>query len=172
MGKRSDFPRRANDAYDTWDVRALRPLLSLVGPGSFVEPCAGKGDLVDQLEAAGLPCALAFDVEPRRFDIEYGDAMTAQLPPGSRVITNPPWSRPLLHAIIENFAPQCETWLLFDSDWPFTQRAQKPLRWCHAILPIGRLRWIPGSKWDAQDNVAWYLFGPDPPTAPILLPRY
>jgi len=171
VGKRSTFERRANDAYDTWDARALPPLLRLLPVGSFVEPCAGNGTLIDAMEACGHRCVQAFDVEPRRHDIERADATTAKVADGSRVVTNPPWSRPLLHAIIENLAPQAETWLLFDAGWAFTRQAAPLLRHCHRIVVVGRLRWIAGTKFDAQDDCAWYHFGPGAPAFPHLVPR-
>lgn len=54
MGKRSDFARRRNDLYRTFDPRAVAALLPHLGPFVwFYEPCAGDGVLVDQLEAVG-----------------------------------------------------------------------------------------------------------------------
>jgi hypothetical protein len=47
MGKRSNFTRRKQDAYDT-PAAAVQPLLPHIaqdGETRFVEPCAGKGDL-------------------------------------------------------------------------------------------------------------------------------
>lgn len=169
MGKRSEFPRRKNDAYLTWDKRAVPPLLPhLAGFKRFVEPCAGAGHLVDQLELAGLQCVQAYDVAPGRTDIEVGDVLTAHLPPHADFfITNPPWSRPLLHGIIEQLAPRAQAWLLFDWDWCATKQARPYLqRYCHAVVPIGRLRWIEGSDHDAKDACAWYLFGPGAAGAP------
>ncbi len=52
MAKRSDgdFERIPNDLYRTWDPRAVRALLPHLAPRTrFVEPCAGAGDLIDQL---------------------------------------------------------------------------------------------------------------------------
>lgn len=177
MGKRSDFARRKNDAYLTWDKRAVPPLLPhIAGPHNrFVEPCAGRGDLIDQLEAGGHRCVLAYDIAPQRYDVEYGDvlATSALLPPGAdRYISNPPWSRPLLHAIIAHLAARAETWLLFDSDWAFTRQARPYLEaYCHRVVPIGRLRWVEGTDHDSQDNCAWYHFGPGASGKPILEPR-
>jgi hypothetical protein len=178
MGKRSDFPRRKNDAYLTWDKRALPPLLRYInGPHNrFVEPCAGAGHLVDQLEAAGHRCVQAYDIAPQRYDIEVGDVLASygRLPASAdRWITNPPWTRPILHAIIEILGARAETWLLFDSDWAFTKQAAPYLeRYCHRIVPIGRLRWEEGTTDDAKDNCAWYHFGPGAPGRPIIEPRY
>jgi len=54
MGKGSCFPRRLADFYPT-PASAVPPLLPfLAGIRRFGEPCAGEGDLVRVLEAAGL----------------------------------------------------------------------------------------------------------------------
>lgn len=170
MGKRSSFARRKNDAYLTWDRRAVPPLLPYLDPGGFVEPCAGQGHLIDQLALYGLHCEAAYDVDPGRPGIAVGDARTLRVRAGAQVISNPPWSRPILHAIIENLAPQTVTWLLFDADWLFTQQSAPVLRHLHLVVPVGRLRWVEGSKHDAQDSCAWYKFGPEPPPAPVIAP--
>lgn len=170
MGKRSNFARHKNDAYATWDPRAIAPLLPFLRNTEFIEPCAGDGTLIDALENRGLRCSLALDIEPRRADIRVGDARTIKTG-GKQTITNPPWTRPLLHEIIENLAPQGDTWLLFDVAWAFTRQARFFMPHCHAIVAVGRLRWIMGTKHDAQDDCAWYLFGPNPPAAPHLFCR-
>lgn len=178
MSKRSDFPRRKNDAYLTWDRRAIPPLLPHIAGNlnRFVEPCAGAGHLIDQLEAAGHRCVQAYDIAPQRYDIEVGDVLKQGgiLPPyADRYISNPPWTRTILHAIIERLAPRAETWLLFDSDWAFTKQSAHYLEsYCHRIVPIGRLRWVEGSTDDAKDNCAWYHFGPGASGRPIIEPRY
>lgn len=177
MSKRSDFPRRKNDAYLTWDRRAVPPLLPFIaGPHNrFAEPCAGAGHLVDQLEAAGHVCVQAFDIAPQRVDIEYGDVHDTYglLPPGAdRWISNPPWTRRLLHPIIEMLARHAETWLLFDADWAFSKQAAPYLeRYCFRIVPVPRLRWVEGSDHDGKDYCAWYHFGPGAPSSTVLEPR-
>lgn len=170
MGKRSDFTKRKNDAYYTWDRRAVPPLLPYLDPVPFVEPCAGEGHLVDQLVGFGLQCAAAFDIEPGRADICEADARALYIPDGLQVISNPPWTREFLHAIIRNLAPQAVTWLLFDSDWLFTQQSAPLVAHLHLVVPVGRLRWVPGTDHDGQDSCAWYKFGPDAPGAPTIAP--
>lgn len=162
MAKRSDgqFERRKNDYYPTFDPRAVKALLPhLEHNTEFIEPCAGAGDLVDQLLAAGHTCLMAYDVEPRRDDVETRDALAFKPPgPVERFITNPPWSRDLLHRLIVHLSDIAPTWLLFDADWKHTKQAAPYLNRLRKIVSVGRLKWIPGSKCDGKDNCAWYLF--------------
>lgn len=104
MGKRSDFARIERDFYST-PAAAIPPLLRHLGPSvAFIEPCAGDGALIDLLEAAGHRCGGARDIEPRRDDIESGDALQlTRTDLGLRweiMITNPPWTRATLHQLI------------------------------------------------------------------------
>lgn len=161
MAKRSDFPRIPNDLYRTWDYRAVRPLLPHLDPGTlFVEPCAGHGDLVDHLKIAGHRCVRAFDIDPKRDDIAKGDATTLRWKTDRGVwITNPPWTRDVLHRIIKNLAPQAPLWALFDAGWLYTDQSSSYLMYLHKVVAVGRVRWIPGSTMDGTDDVAWYRFG-------------
>ena len=53
MGKRSEFPRLAQDRYAT-PLSAALPLLERLPPHTrFYEPCVGEHDLVHHLTAAG-----------------------------------------------------------------------------------------------------------------------
>jgi len=159
MGKRSTFARRKNDLYETWDPRAVAALLPYLAPGTrFVEPCAGAGALLDQLTAAGHVCARAWDIDPKRDDIEEGDALQMLVGNIDRFITNPPWTREILHPLIVHLSNQAPTWLLFDSDWKHTKQAREFMPRCRKIVSVGRLRWIRGTTDDAKDNCSWYLF--------------
>ena len=54
MSKRSDFKRRKNDTYDTPD-KGIVPLIPHIHEFSnFIEPCAGKGNLIDFLDLGYL----------------------------------------------------------------------------------------------------------------------
>src|SRR5690606_29085479 len=78
------------------------------------------------------------------------------------IITNPPWSRPILHAMIDHFmeiAPYA--WLLFDADWAHTRQSAPYMHKCTDIVSVGRLIWIPGTTTSGKDNVAWYRFSKD-----------
>lgn len=165
MGKRSEFERVDKDYYRTTDPRAVKTLLPhLKSHTIFCEPCAGDGVLVSQLEAAYHWCFDAFDIEPKQAWIEKADATQYKIVAVHKnydfecFITNPPWSRKILHEIIVNLSDQRPTWLLFDSDWMHTKQAISYLPRLRKIVSVGRLRWIEGTKMDGKDNCCWYLF--------------
>lgn len=157
MGRRSSFERRANDAYDT-PAEAVVPLLPFLegsSCGYFVEPCTGSGCLVRHLEAHGFKCVHQDDVFTGRNALDWTEADLN----GARVIiTNPPWRRPLLHRLIRHLSTLAPTWLLFDANWVWSQRAAPLLDQCEAIVAVGRVKWIPGSAFVGKEDAAWFLF--------------
>lgn len=160
MSKRSDqFERRKNDTYDT-PFSAVTPLIEhLPRACYFIEPCAGRGDLVDHLEKFGHTCVAKFDIEPRRADIVQRSAFSLRIKSGRPlIITNPPWARSTLHPMIRHFASQAETWLLFEADWFHTRQAVEFLPILHKMVSVGRVRWIEGSSMDGMENASWYCF--------------
>lgn len=161
MSKRTGtFERRKNDAYDT-PAKACSELLKHLLPGTwFIEPCAGTGELRGHLKVAGHVCLYSFDIEPRGKMIGAADARTEKFEGmASCFITNPPWTRELLHPIIANLSGQLPTWLLFDADWIHNASTPKGLiDICERVVAQGRVKWIPDSKHQGVDNVAWYRF--------------
>lgn len=158
MGKRSDFERKPRDFYST-PYEAVLPLLAHVS-GDFIEPCAGDGRLIRHLEKNGLKCTYACDVFPEGPNIETMDVLFFgnTLPPCKQIITNPPWEREILHAMINRFSEHAPTWLLFDSDWMFTGQAKPYMKFCSKIVSVGRISWM-GNDVSGMDNCCWYLFG-------------
>ncbi len=154
MAKRSDFPRRKNDAYDTWDRNPVAKVIPFLrGIKTFAEPCAGNGALIEHLHHFGLECRF-------RGDIEAGvDALSlSNYGRIDAIITNPPWTREILHELIDHFQNIAPTWLLFDADWAFTNQAAPYLDQCSHFVNAGRVKWIPESKHCGKDNAAWYRF--------------
>lgn len=165
MGKRSSFERNPRDYYPT-PYEAAAPLIKhLPRLSTFVEPCAGDGRLVRNIERHNNKCVFACDIEPQHddrnnFEIEQADVLlfNYDLPPADFIITNPPWDRERLHSMIESFRHQALTWLLFDSDWMFTKQAEPYKPYCHKIVTVGRVSWMENGS-SGMDNCCWYLFG-------------
>jgi hypothetical protein len=152
MGKRSEFPRLLQDAYQT-PTEAVAPLLPHLSPCTrFIEPCCGEGRLIRHLQAAGHLLVDSFDLPNDARKTRY------QIPEDAIFITNPPWRREVLHPIIVNLSDQAPTWLLIDADWSHTKQASPYLTRLRMIVSIGRVRWIEGSPYDGKDNCAWHLF--------------
>jgi hypothetical protein len=158
MGKRSNFIRKERDFYPT-PYEAVIPLLPYLDRDAFCDPCAGNGLLIDHLEKNKLICKEAWDIEPRRSDIIKKDALISTSSTNiDYFITNPPWTREILHPLIMNLSDQRPTWLLFDADWMHTKQSKEYMKRCIKIISIGRLKWIPDSKMTGKDNCCWYLF--------------
>jgi hypothetical protein len=176
MGKRSDFPRRPQDAYDT-PQEAVLPLLPYLAPGSrFIESCAGSGALVRHLEAAGHVCIDASDIAPRADDIRQADATDWDEydvwgTSADCFITNPPWERQTLHQLIANLSSQLPTWLLMDAEWMHTKQSVPFLPHLRMVVSVGRIRWIPGSAYTSKDSCAWHLFSQPMPVPPLFMGR-
>lgn len=160
--------RKRNDFYPTIDPRAARALAAFLSAGTvYAEPCAGLGDLIGLLDAHGLVCDWALELEPQdeclrnRWPIGRGNALSltaADVGAATCFITNPAWSRPILHALIAHLAAILPTWLLFDASWKYTQQAAALGRYCTDVVSVGRLKWFAGSKYDPPDDCAWYRF--------------
>lgn len=170
MGRRSDFKKIEKDRYFTWDPRAYVQVEHLFRQiGSYIEPCAGGGDMIQNLTEMGLDCVLACDIEPSpvKFqglapieemsyeEIIYYDA--------DCIITNPPWTRKHLHPFIAwCIARNTPAWLLLDSNWAMTKQARPYLKHCSHIIPTARLKWIEDTTDSAKDDTAWYRFQAEP----------
>lgn len=158
MGKRSDFTRRKSDKYLT-PYECVPPLLPyLQDISTFIEPCAGDGRLVRHLERHGLRCISAFDTEPDSLMVRIGDALTETLPPCDAVISNFPWTRALMHPILDRMMRHVQTWSLHDANWMFTRQAVPYLKHCSHIVTVGRVKWIEGTTMASKDDVAWFRF--------------
>ena len=177
MGKRSDgqFERIPKDKYDT-PRSAVLPLLPHLAPGTtFAEPCAGVGQLMDILEGFGHKCTWATDIEPRRADIGCLNAMALPLI-GRRnihaqmIISNLPWTRAIMHPLIDRLSAMMPCFFLFDSDWHDTKQSRELIWRCSRIIPVGRVKWIPGSEHVGMDNVSWFEFLPGHTEGPRFIP--
>jgi len=153
LGKRSNFERIAADNYATpWD--AVVPLIPyLNGVNAFAEPCCGDGALTRHLEAVGLRCVYFGDIRFGKDALSlesYGDI--------DAIITNPPYTRELMHRLIDHFQKIAPTWLLLEFDWIATQQAKPFMPTCSDVVVIGRLRWFPETKNKGKESYAWCRF--------------
>ena len=163
MTKRSGkFRRMKHDAYFT-PPEAVVPLLPhLWGVTGYIEPCYGKGHLeraISELYHPLIPCSFRSDIsdeiDARSHD--YGVKYPNSYDRTSHFITNPPWTREILHPIIENLSKQLPTWLLLDADWMHTKQAIPYMANCKKVVSIGRVSWMQNGV-SGFDNCCWYLF--------------
>jgi hypothetical protein len=153
MGKRSNFERREADFYPTPQAATVPLIPYLRGIRSFAEPCSGDGALVRHLESFGLRCVYAGDIRNGQDALaldHYGAA--------DAIITNPPYTRAVMHRLIGHFQRIAPTWLLLETDWAFTKQAAPFMPSCSDIVSVGRLRWIEGTAMSGKQNFAWYRF--------------
>jgi hypothetical protein len=169
--------RIPKDKYYTFDPRAYEPMREIFSKiGTFIEPCAGGGDMIIGVEVLGPKCIYACDIEPddptwvpdEETDLNivtgsYDGVPKKLLRKADYIITNPPWTRADMHAFIqwciESGVP---AWLLLDSNWAWTKQARPFLTYCSDIVPTARLKWIPGTKHAAKDDTSWYRFQSEP----------
>ena len=138
----------------------------LRGIKSFAEPCAGDGALVRHLESFGLRCVYAGDIRSGQDALardHYGAA--------DAIITNPPYTRPAMHALIAHFQRIAPTWLLLPADWMHNLHAAPFLPSCTDIVSVGRVRWFEGTTMSSMENFAWYRFDGHHSAGPILHAR-
>lgn len=145
------------DEYDTpaKGVEPLVPFLRADNVKTFAEPCSGNGHLVRHLSKYGFQCFHQSDI---KFGSDGLNLTLAQVADADCIITNPPWTRKLMHPLIWHFLNLKPTWLLFDSDWAHNKMAIPFLPYCSHVVSIGRLKWIEGTKHGAKDNCCWYRF--------------
>ncbi len=162
--RKSHFKRRKNDFYQT-PLEAIEPLTNYLQKDvRYIEPCAGDGALVNGLNYLEYgTCIEAYDIDPKVYWIKKQDALKLTEndlfnKDVDMFITNPPWSRELLHPLIEHLSSLRPTWLLFDADWMHTKQSSDLIKRCLKIVSIGRVKWIADSKYSSLENCCWYLF--------------
>jgi hypothetical protein len=160
MGKRSSFERRPADFYPTPRAAVVPLIPHLRGIKTFAEPCAGEGDLVRHLEGFGLRCVYSGDIRNGLDALERDDYAGADC-----VITNPPYTRDLMHRLIAHFQRIAPTWLLIDYDWSATKQAAPFLRHCTDIVIMPRVKWFGGG---GKDNHAWLRFDARHSAGPVV----
>lgn len=169
MSKRADgkFARVPRDFYMTprAAVLPLVPYLRAAGVRTFVEPCAGAGDLVRHLESFDFVCTEYGDIDMGRDALLWThlDIVTADV-----CVTNTPWEHDLMAAIMERFACLLPSWFLISIDWLATRQAARLLaEYATDVVPIGRLKWVPGSAHTGFDNCVWVRMHKDKDSGPV-----
>jgi hypothetical protein len=135
----------------------------LRGIRRFAEPCCGDGALVRHIESFGLRCVYQGDIATGQDALErdsYGDAQV--------IITNPPYTRKVMHRLIAHFTRIMPTWLLLESDWALTKQALPYMASCTDIVSVRRIRWFEGTKGNSKDNFGWYRFAAGHTAGPLL----
>jgi hypothetical protein len=150
----------------------------LAGIRTFAEPCCGEGDLVRHLESFGLRCVYAGDIATGQDALKLTAANYNDADAG---ITNPPFKYPedhkystrLLRDLIRRFLDiGVPFWLLLPHDWSANKNSASYLRFCSDIVAVGRVKWIPNSKYNGgMDNSAWYRFDINHTAGPIFRAR-
>lgn len=161
----TNFIRLENNFYCTFDEKAHHSLNNHLPKNStFVEPCAGYGDLIDGLEKFGHKCIFASELidrpeSPKKWLLK--DALTLtenDVKDADFIITNPPWERKILHLMIDHFRHLKPTWLIFEADWAHTKQSIPFMKYCSDIVSIGRMKWIRNSKHGGLKDCCWYKF--------------
>lgn len=161
MGKRSTF-ENLNDK-DFWPTppEAVQPLLKALGTEkgiTFIEPCAGDRALADVLTEAGHTCLGASDIEPASDRVVRCDALDIPFPANAVLITNPPFKREMLEALLRHWIGQGTVWLLLPTDTLFNLWFAPYAPYVHEIVPIGRVKWIKDSPSVGKENYTWVRF--------------
>ena len=107
----------------------------------------GEGDLIRHLESFGLRCAYSGDIRSGQDALgldHYGAA--------DAIITNPPYTRDLMHRLIEHFQAHRADLAVTGLGLGVNQAGAPYLSCCSDIVAIGRVKWIEGSKHTGKDN--------------------
>lgn len=175
MGKRSpDFEKKPRDAYFTIDPVAVKRLAPhLWRQHNYVEPCAGAGDLIKQLDYEWGPHNVgAYDIEPQApfvFKKNCLDITERDLHEVDLFITNPPYTWKVLQPILDHLTSLRPTWMLLPADYMHNVRMGPYMKKCRLIVSVGRMYWE-DNKVKGVDNYCWFNFV-DTPTMPYFYGR-
>lgn len=163
---RSNFNKVPSDQYFSYDPRigeSLKPYLPKQ-EFTFIEPFAGKGHLIDQIQYYCPHAKLisAFDIEnssTKIIKIDIRNAKINSVP--DYFISNPPFSRSFMKLTKEQiikFRKIAPTWMLLPFATACNKGFAEQMEYCTKIVPVGRIRWIPNSEHDETKDIAWFKF--------------
>ena len=163
-------PRKERDFYPT-PSKAVVPLIDhLEGAKTFLEPCAGNGALIQHIETLTSycwSCKKAYDIDPQPTPITYPvniaqrNALSLTIHDVvdiDYIITNPPFQWDMLQPLLDHLPDLRPTWLLLPFGYACNKRMAPYMEKCKKLVPIGRVKWIEGSKQTSTDDYGWYLF--------------
>jgi len=163
-------PRQERDFYPTPEkaVVPVIPHLLSEGPKYFLEPCAGNGALIQHIESLTdyeVICKKAYDIDPQpttysksilqrnALSLTVNDVLGIDY-----IITNPPFQWDMLQPLLDHLPDLRPTWLLLPFGYACNKRMAPYMEKCKKLVPIGRVKWIEGSKQTSTDDFGWYLF--------------
>jgi hypothetical protein len=163
-------PRKERDFYPTPEkaVVPVVPHLLSEGPKYFLEPCAGNGALIQHIESLTdyeVICKKAYDIDPQpttysksilqrnALSLTVNDVLGIDY-----IITNPPFQWDMLQPLLDYLPDLRPTWLLLPFGYACNKRMAPYMEKCKKLVPIGRVKWIEGSKQTSTDDYGWYLF--------------
>ena len=164
------FTKIKNDKFYSFDTKIGHALhMDLTDLNfTYIEPCVGGADLVDQIKMG--TCVQGIDIDPevpKDHDIfkvvEKGDARKTKLKKADYIISNPPFSKESksdLRQMLDIFikADVKATYMLLPLNWAANLDFEKYMKHCDNLRPIGRIKWIPGSKQSETKDHAWFRF--------------
>lgn len=160
MGKRSSFEKVPKEFYPTTDPNAVVPLVRFIRGRTYAEPCYGNGDLEDLLVDVAT-CKWRSDVRETVSSSKVTGALSItakDIADCDLILTNPPFSKPVLLPMLDHFISLKETWLLLPADYMHNSYFGSYMRRCKSVVSIGRLRWFKDSKASSTDNFCWYFW--------------
>jgi len=165
------FKKIKNDKYYSIDPKIGHTLhMDLVDlEFTYIEPCVGGGDLVDQIQ--GGNCVQAIDIAPEVDKsheiysvVEKGDARIIKLKKADYIISNPAFSReylPSFHEMMKRFLKEDvkAIYMLLPFNFSANESFQYLMEHCESVRPTGRLKWFDnGSGMSDTKDHAWYKF--------------
>ena len=174
MGKRTTAPARPRDYWPT-PVDPIRKLVPFIIGCTYAELCVGGGHLVQGINYLTFRltdkprCVWASDLEPDTNSLRdrvpylaYTKRDATAISPldlfgVDLIVTNPPFSWPVLSRLLPVWIELKPTWLLLPADMANNVRFARFMRHCSDIVPVGRVSWMDNGQ-SGMENYSWYCF--------------
>ena len=160
------------DAYYTSDPKAHLALCQhLPDNFSYIEPCAGSGELIKGIQSLipGANCVQAIEIDVNSknnvsdTEITIGDSTKVEFKECDFIITNPPFSKEYKKVCFEiikksMFHAKEGAWMLLPLGWVCNKDFQFFMSHCVMVVPIGRVKWFADSPSQESSDSVWMLF--------------